>query len=275
MCLLGTPTHNKIHHKRRLCRRNSCAPIAPVLALSSSSASLRSLGFDLANQCSVAPYLPADFEFAPTVCVSDTRLLPHETFYADDAPALLLEVLRALDEHHVFVLGDFLESIPLGESEIDEIVTAVRLGPLFSELSGRRELRVVPGNHDIKADRALVTRFGARRIYSNGFRVGRIRFEHGHRNAADGYTEEIADFGSALIPIGVTLQRLGVPIPLQAANEDIFRATCTKLDFLVFGHTHAPEISSNYANTGCFLRTGEQTVVTLSGSRLSLWSRSI
>lgn len=167
------------------------------------------------------------------------------------------------------LLGDVTESLPLSDEETETFATSARLRPLFEELSHRRAI-LVPGNHDQRALSVLRRCFGRTQVALGGFRIGRVAFVHGHEAGLDG-SHWVNDIVPWVVTIGASLERLGIPVHFgTATNDEIAAPYSHRGSFVVFGHTHDPQVGPRYANTGCFLQ-GQQSFVTLDGDRLSLW----
>jgi len=209
----------------------------------------------------------------PLLCVSDTHLFTHDAWYADDAPVALQSLFQAHPGHRILVLGDFLESLAFSSLSLRRIGKARRLAPIFNILQHRRGSMVLLGNHDERAASELESILGPR-CTRQAFTIGGISFHHGHDVARD-YSSWVAGTGQWLIPLGVTLNRLGLRAPpRERVNRQIARAwerKAQRIDFQVFGHTHIPELRTLYANTGCFLQEGRRTFITVDKSSICLW----
>ena len=232
-------------------------------------ASLKSLGFEMKAASSLAPYLPVGRGIRPTLCLSDTHLLPVKKSYGSDVPDALADVLAALPEHQVFVLGDFIESLPLSLREVRTAATSSRLRRTLEELRYRDRLRVIPGNHDSKAIPFIKQYFGAQRVFIGGFRIGRVAFIHGHEPGLD--VSGLAARMPVVVPIGGGLSRLGCPVPYGTASNTEISTHYSSLGlYAVFGHTHSPAACRTFANPGCFL-AGHRSFLLLDGSQIALW----
>lgn len=196
---------------------------------------------------------------SPTICFSDTHLVAREGFLSDDAPATIVRLLRAFSERDVFVLGDFFEGL-LPQATAADLVTSERLQELFRHLRNARRLCVVPGNHDLPVLDALAELFGPDCLFQGGFEERGIRFMHGHE-AASGFWEATGLVAKGLVPLYVTLRRAGVIQGLSGIRNDEILPSRTA--FSVFGHTHRPELTRSYANTGSILRGSFGTAVLL------------
>jgi hypothetical protein len=147
-------------------------------------------------------------DIPPTLCVSDTHLVPRETWYADDAPGALLQLLRAFADHHVVVLGDFIESLVLSDEEAAKLARSDRLAPIFGALR-RREARVLLGNHDIRVRRALSRALGTGAVVDGPIRLGPMVLLHGHEAEPD-MSMAARALGRVAVPVLVTLKRAGI-----------------------------------------------------------------
>ena len=225
--------------------------------------------FELLQRRPLGPYLPGGYQFTPTLCVSDTHLTPKQSVWDDSAPDRLLSLLKAFPAHQVYVLGDFIESLTLTTQECANLSQSIRLRPLFRELRRRPGLRIIPGNHDVHVLDQLRKCFGGDKVYAGGWTMHKLRFVHGHESAMF-LTEAGRHFGQYAVPCYVLLQRFSIPVPNLEANQAIARAM-RGMNFLVFGHTHKPELRPTYANCGSYLRQGERTFILLGNREISLW----
>ena len=205
----------------------------------------------------------------PILCVSDTHLRPNTGPFCDDAPLALAALLRAHPSHRVFVLGDFLESLPLSTDAIRGYGSSARLAPVFDALRARSDYRIVPGNHDTRALGVLADLFGDRHVFAGGFVDTGVRFVHGHERNHDLSHYARPWVTRFAVPLQVTAKRLGFPSIEVAQNRIVARSAKRgpvrgrKYDYVLFGHTHRCEVRASYANTGSFLRRGRKTFVVL------------
>lgn len=217
-------------------------------------------------------HLPASASMADAICISDTHLLPEQMWFGDDAPFQLAALLQAARPHFTaaYVLGDFLESLATGD-QTHRYLFSSRTRPVFDALADFKEHAVVPGNHDINADGLLQEVFGDA-VKPGGFTRHAVRYMHGHERVQDG-SRLAALRGDVIVPLGALLGRVGVRVPTITYNAEIAGAFSGEGDYAVFGHTHAPQVMPTYANTGCFLRRGTQSFLTLKAGKASLWCR--
>lgn len=229
---------------------------------------MRHLGYRSIGRMDLGAYLPAERKLRPTLCVSDTHLLPVRTSYAKDSPAELLRLIEALPDYQVFLLGDIFESLLLSSGEINAMPAAERLSPLLEALRCNIAPKIVPGNHDQRAA-AFIRRYFGKNTYFGGFRIGRLVFCHGHEMGLD------ASHMAERIPISVavsgTLDRLGVGIPWGSVTNEAVAAHFQAMGlYPIFGHTHTPAATRSYANTGCFL-DGYRSFATIEDHVLNVW----
>jgi predicted phosphodiesterase len=231
---------------------------------------MESLGFRLLGQFDLSSFLPAGRELKPTICISDTHLLPKSTSYGTDSPREILELLKAIPEFQVFVLGDFTESLTLNALELPDLLTSGRLAPLFNELKHRNGSKIITGNHDVHA-LPYLKEFFQSKLFVDGFRVGRVIFIHGHEAGMDA-TETIERMPRTVL-LGGALNRLGVSIPFGTATNAALASHYNAIGlYPIFGHTHLPFVADFYANTGCFLRT-YKSFITIQKNTLILWEK--
>ena len=96
---------------------------------------------------------------------------------------------------------------------------------------------------------------------------------HGHEPKLD-RSDVVRDIGMLAIPVGITLSRVGLDFAMGvASNEAIASYYNHSNEFVIFGHTHAACIMHNYANTGCFLRSAMQIVLSIEATVIRLWQR--
>lgn len=233
----------------------------------------RRLGFRPLGSISLAEYLPPNRRLLPTLCISDTHLLPEERFYADDAPQDLFDLFREYTDYQLFFLGDFIESLPLFEDEAQSLTLSTRLREIIEYLRNRNQLALVPGNHDVRVMDVLRRLFGSERLREGGFSIDRIAFFHGHEPGVD-LSPAVAPIRHFAIPIAVTCKRLGMRLRLgMASNQLIATTVSNRRVFLIFGHTHKAELRPTYANLGHFLRRGMKTYATIEKNTFTLWGK--
>ena len=226
-------------------------------------------GFDIVARVNLKTFLPPGRGMKPTLCVSDTHLVPHDPPCHWDAPKALLRLLRSHPDHQVFLLGDIIESLVLRPAQVAMLHRSKRLRAVVRELQSRRTIRVIPGNHDARAVSSLVQLFGRRRVLPGGFRIGRVVFSHGHENKAHPL-DRAAALSDLALPLGHTMTNLGVRVhDKSASNEEIASWYRERDAFVVFGHTHEPAAQAHFANTGCFLSMA-RSFITIHGYRLEL-----
>jgi predicted phosphodiesterase len=156
------------------------------------------------------PFLPAGKLLKPTLCLSDMHLFAEHRDYADDDPKEILMLLRWFHNYQIFILGDFIESVVLNKLQIFRFFHSERLKPLFKELYYRNALKIIPGNHDVGVIKPMHRYFGSDRLFSGGFRVGKLVFVHGHELGIDS-ANRTESVGSLVVPVGKVLNRLGFP----------------------------------------------------------------
>lgn len=230
-------------------------------------------GFVPRASAAITAFLPAGTIGAPILCVSDTHLHPERVVFSDDAPDALLFVLRSFPEHRVFVLGDFIESLALSKRQALGLGGSRRLAPVFDEILRRPGSRVIAGNHDARVVAQLAGLFGEDILVRGSLRLGDVVFQHGHE-AAEDLSWLAGVVGRFAIPAAVTIKRLGLDLDFGvASNEIIARASRSGSRYPIFGHTHKAEVTSAYANSGCFLRAGQQSFLLLEEDELTLFAR--
>src|SRR5690349_17934824 len=104
----------------------------------------------------------------PTLCFSDTHLVPRDLPWASDAPSDLVALIEAFPEHELLMLGDLTESIGVPPRDRRRFASSERLAPLFDAIAARRA-RIVIGNHDTRAVEFLENRFGKATIARGGW----------------------------------------------------------------------------------------------------------
>ena len=242
-------------------------------SLPNSLARARRLGFRPLGAIALDNYLPSGARLKPTLCVSDTHLLPEERFYADDAPRELLNVLLEHQDYQLFILGDLIESLPLFEDESQSLTLSNRLREVIDYLRNRDELMFIPGNHDVRVIEVLRRIFGGERFHEGGFSIGQVAFFHGHEAGTD-LSPAVAPIRHFAIPLAVTCKRLGLRLRVGAASNQVIAAsTGDRRIFMIFGHTHKAELRPNYANLGHFLKRGMRTYATIENNIITLWAK--
>ncbi|WP_431286305.1 metallophosphoesterase [Roseateles chitinivorans] len=232
------------------------------------SANMRNLGFRCIGQMDVSPFLPIGKKLRPTLCLSDTHLLPMRTSYGKDTPRDLLRLIEALPNVQLFVLGDFFESLMLSTREIAGLHASHRIGPLIEAIRCNLCPKIIPGNHDQRAI-TFVRRYYGKFAYIGGFRIGRLIFCHGHELGLD--ASHMAERFPLSIAVGGTLDRLGVGVPWGTVTNEAVGAHYHAMGlYAIFGHTHTPIVTRTYANTGCFLLE-YRSCITIEEGMLSLW----
>lgn len=202
--------------------------------------------------------------------VSDMHLCPTDRYFADDAPELLHSVLARYPGFSVAILGDFLESLASRGRDLEGFSRSSRLRPLLGVLATRAQTLIIPGNHDSRATSHLQEYFGLGRYRVGPVRIDRLVLLHGHEAVTD--ASPIAErFGRALVPLGVTLKRAGVPSAALVAPNETIAAQFAGAAFPIFGHTHEPDLRRTYANTGSFLRSSRKTFITVDRGIAKLW----
>jgi predicted phosphodiesterase len=223
-------------------------------------------GFEAVRRLSISAYL--DEPLPPTLCFSDTHLVPRPLEWSDDAPEDLLALIDALPEYRIFMLGDLTESIGLGPAERAGFESSERLGNLFRTMFARKA-RVVVGNHDTNAVSVLERLFGRENVARGGFGVDRVAVRHGHE-AAPLRTWVEGRIGPLVVPLFERLRRGARPERLD--NDVVLRGVRGDSPFVLFGHTHSPMLEERAANPGCFLRSA-QSFLTLVGYEATLFRR--
>ena len=229
---------------------------------------IKALGYRKINQISIGHLLPAGQTLKPTLCVSDTHLLPVRKTYGADSPTELQQLLEQVPDFQIFILGDFIESLPLSRKEIGQLERSPRIGALLDLLKFGFGTKLILGNHDIHVTSQLKNIFGSR-VFPGGFRIGRLVFIHGHEIGLDasGFVERMPN----VIAFGGALGRLGVGVPFGVATNEAVAAHYRVLGlYPIFGHTHVPVVSDAFANTGCFLST-YRSFITIENNLLALW----
>lgn len=215
---------------------------------------------------SLEPYLTAPLE--PTLCFSDTHLVPEDLPWASDAPEDLLALVESFPGHRLVVLGDLTESIGVDAGTRRLFETSERLAPLFRAMAARNA-RIVVGNHDVCAVDFLERRFGRAQVSNGGFELGRLRVRHGHE-ASPFRTWLESKVGPVAVPVYERFRRRSRPERLD--NDAILARVGARAPFVLFGHTHAPRLDARAANPGCFLRSA-QSFLTLRGFEVILYGR--
>jgi len=205
----------------------------------------------------------------PTLCFSDTHLVPRQLEWSDDALEDLLALIEALPDHRILILGDLTESIGVGPVERAHFESSDRLAPLFRAIAAR-ERRVLVGNHDTNAVAVLERLFGNENVSQGGFEVGRVSVRHGHE-AARFQTWVEARIGRFVVPLFERLRRGKSPERLD--NDVVLKRIRGKSPFVLFGHTHSPMLEAHAANPGCFLGSA-QSFLMLTGYEATLFRRS-
>jgi predicted phosphodiesterase len=209
-----------------------------------------------------------DSPLPPTLCFSDTHLVPRPFAWSDDAPEDLLGLIESLPDHEILSLGDLTESIGIGASERALFDSSDRLARLFDGVASRR-CRIVVGNHDANGVEFLERRFGAPNVTTGGFDLGRVRIRHGHE-AHPLKTRIEALVGPLAVPIFERLRR-GKP-PERLDNATVLRSVRGPAPFVLFGHTHSAMLGPDAANPGCFLGSA-QSFLTIEGYEITLFKR--
>jgi len=223
--------------------------------------------FRAETRLSISDYL--DEPLPPTLCFSDTHLVPRPHKWSGDAPEDLLALVEALPGHRILMLGDLTESIGIGPAERAELESSDRLVPLFRAIAAR-EGRVVVGNHDANAVPALRRLFGSESVSTGGFEIGRISVRHGHE--ADPFQTCVeARIGRFVVPAFEWFRRGRSPERLD--NDVVLRSIRGRSPFVLFGHTHSRLLDPHAANPGCFMGSA-QSFLTLSGYEATLFRRS-
>ena len=222
--------------------------------------------FRFVQSSSLAAFL--DAPMVPTLCFSDTHLVPRETSWADDSPEDLFALLEALPVHRVMMLGDLTESVGIPARERATFGSSERLAPLFRTMAAR-DPRIVVGNHDVRAIAILERLFGPDHVAKGGFELGRVRVRHGHE-ASPVRTFIESRIGPVAVPIYERLRR-GRP-PERLDNATVVSRIRGAAPFVIFGHTHAPVLDDGMANPGCFLRSA-QSFLTIEGHEITLFRR--
>jgi predicted phosphodiesterase len=227
------------------------------------------LGFDCVASRPIGQFLPLGKRLRPTLCVSDTHLLPTSAAYGADSPHALAGLLEFASEYQLFILGDFIESLPLEAKSIRRLPLSKRLQNVLETLKFRERVRLVPGNHDQNALPFLLSYFGRGRVAIGGFRIGNLVFVHGHELGLD--AAGIAERLPMIVSVGGGLSRLGFRVPYGTATNDAI-AINYRIHGLypIFGHTHIPAICETYANTGYFL-DDHKSFITIEDNAIKLW----
>jgi len=210
-----------------------------------------------------------DEPLPPTLCFSDTHLVPRPLEWSDDAPEDLLALIEAMPEHRILMLGDLTESIGLDARERARLESSARLESLFRAIFVRRA-RLVVGNHDANAVPILERLFGRENVRRGGFDIGRVSVRHGHE-AAPLRTWVEARVGPFVVPLYERFRRGASPKRLD--NDAVLRSIRGASPFVLFGHTHSPMLDERAANPGCFLRSA-QSFLTFAGYEATLFKRS-
>lgn len=223
--------------------------------------------FEAVERLSLSAHL--DEPLRPTLCFSDTHLVPRPLGWSDDAPEDLLALIEALPGHAILSLGDLTESVGIRSADCEEYLCSDRLAGLFRTMS-ERGARLVIGNHDANAVRLLERVFDAQNVFLGGFELGRIAVRHGHE-ASPLRTWVEARIGSFVIPVYERFRR-GKPCE-RLDNDVVLRSLLPGARFVLFGHTHSAMLGPRAANPGCFLGSA-QSFLTLSGYDATLFRRS-
>jgi predicted phosphodiesterase len=222
--------------------------------------------FRAVKHLAISSYL--DEPLPPTLCFSDTHLVPRPLEWSDDAPEDLLALVDALPDHRILMLGDLTESIGLWAAERAHFESSARLERLFETIA-RRGARLVVGNHDTNAVPILERLFGRENVARGGFEIGRVSVRHGHE-AAQLRTWVEARVGPFVVPQFERLRRGARPERLD--NDVVLRSIRGDAPFVLFGHTHSAMLEERSANPGCFLRSA-QSFLTLAGYEATLFRR--
>jgi predicted phosphodiesterase len=222
--------------------------------------------FHAEKSLTLSSYL--DGPLPPTLCFSDTHLVPRPFEWSDDAPEDLLALIEALPDHRILVLGDLTESIGLWAAERAHLESSERLERLFGAIA-RRAARLVVGNHDTNAIPILERLFGRENVARGGFEIDRLSVRHGHE-AAPLRTWVEARVGPFAVPLFERLRRGAGPERLD--NDVVLRSIRGNSPFVLFGHTHSAMLEERAANPGCFLRSA-QSFLTLAGYEATLFRK--
>ncbi len=171
----------------------------------------------------------------------------------------------------MFLLGDITESIVHPRDYSAEFANSRRLTRLVRALASRPLLRVVPGNHDAHAQSFLRRAFGARQYRAGGFRWTGLRFLHGHEPRLD-LSADTAPAGPLLVPLGRLAAALGLDVRETVASNRAIARRFTP-DYVVFGHTHRPEVTDRFANCGAFLASRPRNFLTIDSETITLWEQ--
>lgn len=218
-----------------------------------------------AASLALQPWL--DAPMPPTLCFSDTHLVPEEKAWADDAPEDLTALLRALPDHDVLVLGDLTEAIGVGREERAAFARSRRLRPVFDALADHRTI-LVAGNHDLPALDALERHLHPARVALGGYEHDRLRIRHGHEG--ESFVSAQAWLGPHVIPWYERARRLSKRPPERIDNRRVLARLGAPSSALLFGHTHAALLEPGAMNPGCFLGSA-QSILTFSGYEAVLW----
>lgn len=210
-----------------------------------------------------------DGPLVPTLCFSDTHLVPRTLPWADDAPDDLLALIDAYPSHRLLALGDLTEAIGLREADRALFASSERLETLFGRIAAR-DHRIVVGNHDATSASFLRQRFGDENVFAGGFDIGRVRVRHGHEGRPL-HTWLESRLGPAVVP-WFERQRRGKP-PERLGNEAVLGSIRGGAPFVLFGHTHRAMLGQHAANPGCFLRSA-QSFLTIDGDEIALFRKT-
>jgi predicted phosphodiesterase len=206
-------------------------------------------------------------DLPPTLCFSDTHLLPTARRWGDDAPADLVALFDALPSHQLWSLGDLAESIGLPPWQRARALAAPRLAEVVAALRARGT--IVVGNHD--RTELLRAAFGAGRVRVGGFELGAMRVRHGHE--ADRWRTR---FERLIGPVAVPPFELAQQLRGGGSRKDnrqVRRAVGVGARHVLFGHSHVAALEADHANPGCFTASS-QSFLLLDGAGASLWRRA-
>lgn len=231
---------------------------------------LKLIGFRKYQSMSLAVAEATDLHL-PIVCWSDSHIAASADF-ADDRVQLICQLLDRLPNTSIAILGDIFEALPVARPDARRFLASARIAPFLSRIARRGDVWVVPGNHDASVVHVLRELLPGR-VYPGGFELDGIRFVHGHELATSQQPLP-ATLWRSVIPIGVILTRMGVPVGTwtTSSNQLIARYVRGSSRFVVFGHTHFAEITEDYANTGSMVKSAPATVVVIDGESISTWS---
>ena len=212
----------------------------------------------------LAGLAPADLP--PTLCFSDTHLLPTARAWGDDAPDDLAALIAAVPDHQLWSLGDLAESIGLPPWQRANAWASPRLAPIAAQLRARGT--IVVGNHDLAG--LLRAAFGPARVRRGGFELGGLRVRHGHED--DPWLTRLERLVGpiAVPPFELMQQRRGGGA--RKDNRKLRSAVGGAAPYLIFGHSHVAALEPDYANPGCFTDSAQSFLV-LRGPDVALWRR--